>query len=77
MQTKLVVAGSLLLLVLIFTLQNAEVVSIRFLFWEFTMSRVILLFLVFVFGAGTGWVLHGLARVGSDSRPGRESNSDR
>ncbi len=67
MQTKLIVAGSLLLLVVLFTLQNAEVVSIRFLFWEFSMSRVILLFLVFAFGVGTGWILHSLARAGSES----------
>ncbi|MDF1551530.1 MAG: LapA family protein [Deferrisomatales bacterium] len=66
MQNKLIVAGSLLLLVVIFTLQNAEVVSIRFLFWEFSMSRVILLFLVFAFGMGAGWIVHGLARAGSD-----------
>jgi len=67
MQNKLIVAGSLLLLVVIFTLQNAEVVSIRFLFWGFSMSRVILLFLVFAFGVGTGWIVHGLAQARSDN----------
>ena len=67
MQIRLIAAGSLLLLVVLFTLQNAEVVSIRFLFWGFSMSRVILLFLVFAFGVGAGWIIHGVARARGES----------
>ena len=77
MQAKLIAAGSVLLLALIFTLQNAEVVSVRFLFWEFSMSRVILLFLVFVFGVIAGWILHGLARTRSESDTGSGTTSER
>ncbi len=66
MKAKLAVGGVLLLFVIVFTLQNAEVVSIRFLFWGFSMSRVILLFLVFVLGAAVGWIASGLTRAGSE-----------
>ena len=67
MKAKLV-AGLLLLLVgIVFTLQNAEVVSVRFLFWGFSMSRVILLFLVFVAGAGAGWALCSYTRAMRDA----------
>ena len=77
MQTRFVAAGILSFLVLIFVLQNTEVVSIRFLFWDFSMSRVILLFLVFVFGVGTAWVLHGLTRARSESEPTGGSTPER
>ena len=43
----LVVLGVLLLVVL---LQNTQVVSIRFLFWKLSMSRIILLPLIMLIG---------------------------
>ena len=44
-----------LLLVAVFAVQNAEVVDVRFLFWKLSMSRALLLFLVFIAGLAAGW----------------------
>ena len=41
----------------IFVLQNTDVVSIRFLFWELSMSRVILLPIIFLLGFILGFAL--------------------
>jgi uncharacterized integral membrane protein len=46
-----------LAVVVIFTAQNAEVVEVRFLFWTGSFSRALLLFLVFVGGMVSGWLL--------------------
>jgi len=43
----LIVLGALLLIVL---LQNTQVVSVRFLFWKLSMSRIILLPLFMLIG---------------------------
>lgn len=43
----LIVLGALLLIVL---LQNTQVVSVRFLFWKLSMSRIILLPLIMLIG---------------------------
>jgi uncharacterized integral membrane protein len=48
----------LVLLVGLLILQNTEVVEIRFLFWSLSMSRVLLLPLVFGAGVLVGWALH-------------------
>jgi len=50
----LVLAG----LTLIFVYQNAATVELRFLFWEMTMSRSLLIFLVLAVGILTGWLLN-------------------
>jgi uncharacterized integral membrane protein len=42
---------------LLFIVQNYKVVEIRFLFWTLSMSRVLLLFGVFVVGTVVGWLL--------------------
>ncbi len=49
----------LVLLVVIFTLQNTEVVTTRFLFFDFSLSRALLIFLLFCAGILTGWVMRG------------------
>ena len=59
MRTKLIIGGILLLLIIIFIVQNTEVVSIKFLFWELSLSRVLMVFLVFLTGGILGWVGHG------------------
>jgi len=50
----LVVLGVLLLVVL---LQNTQVVSIRFLFWKLSMSRIILLPLIMLIGSIIGFFI--------------------
>jgi uncharacterized integral membrane protein len=44
----------LLVLVVLFTLQNTETVPISFLFWEFHVSRALMIFMVFVVGVLVG-----------------------
>ncbi len=54
---KAIVAGGLGLLALVFVVQNTEVVSVRFLLWDLTMSRVVLIVLTLIAGAVIGYVL--------------------
>ncbi len=44
----------LLILVVLFTLQNTETVPISFLFWEFRISRALMIFAIFVIGVLVG-----------------------
>jgi uncharacterized integral membrane protein len=57
MKKKLGLAMALLLGVVIFTLQNTEMISIRFMFWQFSLSRALLLFLVLGIGVLLGFLL--------------------
>lgn len=64
---------SLLLLVLfaIFTVQNAAVVTIHFLFWKFSVSRVLMIIFVLVLGILIGWFSAGYYRHLRDSQHSR------
>lgn len=57
----------LILMVVVFTLQNTAVVTTRFLFFQFSMSRALMIFLLFCAGILTGWFMHS-ARVRSRQR---------
>jgi len=48
---------ALLLTVVVFTLQNTEMISIRFLFWQFSLSLALMLFLVLGIGVLLGFLL--------------------
>ncbi len=48
----LITLGVLMLIVL---LQNTQVVSVRFLFWELSMSRIILLPIIMIIGFVIGF----------------------
>lgn len=43
---------------LVFVVQNIDVVPVKFLFWELSMSRAILLFFSLLTGFIIGWLLH-------------------
>jgi putative membrane protein len=58
MQFKMYLTLALLLLVVIFTVQNATVVPVKFLFWKIEISRALLIFFTFVIGTIVGWVAH-------------------
>jgi uncharacterized integral membrane protein len=60
-------------LVIIFSLQNAELLTVNFLFWSFELRRAIVLFLVLFVGFATGWIFHGWPRR---KRSGQERPSD-
>jgi len=62
MKIKLYIGLALLGLVLIFILQNTEMVNLRFLFWQLTLSRALLLFMVFACGLAAGLLFGALAR---------------
>ena len=57
MYRRLVAGLVMLILVVIFTLQNAEVINVRFLLWQFPLSRALLIFIVFAVGIILGWFL--------------------
>ncbi|MBI2871433.1 MAG: LapA family protein [Candidatus Omnitrophica bacterium] len=46
---------ALVIIIIIFILQNREVVPVRFLFWSLQMSRVVVLFTTFLLGVLAGW----------------------
>ena len=69
MNIKIIFAFVLLFLVMIFTLQNSELVNINFLFWHVTLSRAFMLFLVLAVGLIVGFILGNL---GSKSRVNKE-----
>ena len=51
---KMYAGLGLLILVVLFTLQNTETVPISFLFWEFRISRALMIILIFVIGVLVG-----------------------
>jgi putative membrane protein len=67
MRAKTVVIVVALILLLIVVLQNTQVVTLRFLFWNLTMSRVILLPLVGLIGLILGYAACQLGK-----KPGKE-----
>jgi len=52
----------LLILVVLFTLQNTETVPISFLFWEFRISRVLMILMIFAVGVLVGISFNYLKR---------------
>ena len=54
MHWKLIILLVVLLVLVIFAVQNYEVVSIQFLFWSFQTSRTIILFGAFIVGVLVG-----------------------
>lgn len=61
MNFKLILGILLACLTALFVVQNTEVVAVKFLFWELSMSRAVLIFLVLVVGIVLGWMLRGWA----------------
>lgn len=62
MGVKGYVGLGLLLLIVVFTLQNAEVVTVNFLLWKLSVSRALMIFFVLIIGIVVGMVLSGLSR---------------
>ncbi len=66
-KTKLTLALVLAAMVIVFTLQNTEVVEVKFLFWSLSLSRVLMIFSLLVVGMVLGWLLRGWAQPGATS----------
>ena len=63
MAYKYLITAILLLLVMVFAVQNVAVVEIRLLFWEVALPRSILIFLMLLIGIAIGWVSRSIFRI--------------
>ncbi|HEX9777851.1 MAG TPA: LapA family protein [Geopsychrobacteraceae bacterium] len=61
MRIKMTIGLAVALLIIIFTMQNVDVVRLRFLFWELAVSQALLIFVVFSAGLFGGYLLGSLA----------------
>ncbi|UCF92785.1 MAG: LapA family protein [Desulfobacterales bacterium] len=52
----------LIAVVLIFVVQNTEVVAVRFLFWKLSMSRALMVLATLAIGLIGGWLVSGPMR---------------
>jgi uncharacterized integral membrane protein len=57
---KFIVGIIIGILVIIFMVQNVDVVDISFLAWTMHLPRAIMILIVFVLGIGVGYVARGL-----------------
>jgi uncharacterized integral membrane protein len=62
MHGKVYLGLAILLLIVVFTLQNAEVVTVNFLIWRLSVSRSLMIFMVLIAGMLVGAVLASMAR---------------
>ncbi len=62
-------------IIVIFSIQNAEQLTVNFLFWSFELRRAIVLFLVLIIGIAIGWTWHGWPRA-TPSKGIRDSYDD-
>lgn len=63
MTFKLVLTTALIVLVMVFAVQNAAVVDIRLLFWDVAFPRSLLIFMMLLIGAVIGWFLRSAFRI--------------
>jgi uncharacterized integral membrane protein len=59
MNIRAYIGLALLLLVVIFIVQNAAVIDIQLLFWKITMPRSLMIFFVLAIGVVIGWITAG------------------
>ena len=57
MNIKLLIVLLLMLVVALFSVQNAETITVRFLYWQFAMSQALVIMLAAIFGALAGAVM--------------------
>ena len=63
LKVKLVLLGLLLVAILVFSLQNLDAMDLRFLLWKVSISRALVLMMVFVFGVLGGWLLGAIVKI--------------
>ncbi|MDH3442199.1 MAG: LapA family protein [Gammaproteobacteria bacterium] len=64
---KILFSVVLIVLVMIFAVQNAAEVGIRLLFWEVTFPRSLLIFMMLLIGIVIGWILRSSFRIARKS----------
>ena len=69
MNYKVYGAMAVLLLVVVFAIQNSAVVKVRLLFWSVSSSLALLIVVLISLGLLAGWLLGSLARRPSKSNP--------
>lgn len=62
-RVKLIIGAIALFLVVIFAVQNYEVVQVKFLFWSFSMSRAIMIFILLALGFVSGFILKSVSSI--------------
>jgi uncharacterized integral membrane protein len=60
---RLILTAVLVLLVVVFAFQNAQVVEVKLLFWGLALPRSLLLLVVLIIGLAAGWFLRGAIRI--------------
>jgi uncharacterized integral membrane protein len=55
---KLIIGILLSAIIVLFIVQNVTIVEINFLTWTFEMSQVLMMFILFITGITTGWIMH-------------------
>ncbi|MBN1836657.1 MAG: LapA family protein [Spirochaetales bacterium] len=59
-------------LVIIFMFQNVAPIEVRFIAWTVTLSRAVILLIVFAVGIIVGWVFHGAGKRRRDKAKRRK-----
>jgi uncharacterized integral membrane protein len=68
MNFKMGLVALLAFFALVFVAQNIEIVTVRFLFWEISMSRAILSVFSLLIGFIIGWILHSYLAYRKDKK---------
>ena len=64
MKTKHIVGIVVFVLIVIFLIQNTQVVTLRFYFWQLSMSQIILLPLTMLIGIAIGYIIARVTKKG-------------
>ena len=62
MKYKLISGIILFFIMVIFIIQNAAIVEIHLIFWTISISRVLLMLIILLFGIIIGWILNSYVR---------------
>ena len=68
MNFKMGLVAILVFFALIFVARNIDIVTVKFLFWEISMSRAVLLFFSLLIGLVIGWILHSYISYSKDKK---------
>lgn len=63
MKLRLILTSALLLVVMVFAIQNSETVQVEFLFWGLSLPRSLLIFLLLFVGILIGWFSRAAVRI--------------
>lgn len=63
MKLKLAITIFLLIFVIVFLIQNAAIVEIKFLFWNVAVPRSLLVVMLLLIGMIVGWFVRAMYRI--------------